>query len=99
MALSPKPRMTEKNLAAEPRRGSLSQSVGRRTTSRVQGTVVWASRPERARSGFRSRVQSRLTSPKAERRSALQKIKGHGREEEIWKVPPRTCEVYEKPAA
>ncbi len=45
MALTPKPKMAEKSLAAQPRRGGLSQPWA---TPRVEGTAVWASSPERA---------------------------------------------------
>lgn len=48
MALFPKPKMTEKSLAAQARRSALAQSGRTWTTSRVQWTTVWGSSPERA---------------------------------------------------
>ena len=60
MALQPKPKMTEKTLAAQARRGGLSQPWA---TPRVQGTARWASSPEGARHESHPSVPDRLARP------------------------------------
>ncbi len=67
MALTPKPKMAEKSLAAQPRRGGLSQPWA---TPRVEGTAVWASSPERACSN------RPLLSPDGPAPSGLRRSKG-----------------------
>jgi len=63
MALPPKPKMTEKSLAAQPRRGGLSQPVSRRTTPRGQRISVWGFGPEGARYESHPSVPDRLARP------------------------------------
>ena len=60
MSLIQKPEMTEKNFAAQPRRGVLSQPWA---TPRAQGTAVWAASPERARYDFHPPIPSRFARP------------------------------------
>ena len=60
MSLIQKPEMTEKNFAAQPRRGVLSQPWA---TPRVQGTTVWGASPERARYDFHPPIAFRWARP------------------------------------